>query len=163
MRFVRPVLLILLLVAGSPSPPAARAQEGGPLTPQVDAPQFGLEQNYPNPVNPETWIPFTLGEPLFESRDSAVVSMRIFNVLRQLVAVPEAVDHPAGEGVRVLNLTYTAPGRHIAYWDGTDVNGRRVPSGVYYCQLVVDDQPQPQTRKVIVLNPRRRRSIIPWF
>lgn len=162
MRYRRAVLLVLLLFAGSPSPPAA-AQEGRVVPPAEEVALFDLEQNYPNPVNPETWIPFTLSDALYERGDTAMVSMRVFNVLRQLVAVPEVIDHPAGREVRLLNLAFTEPGRHVAYWDGTDMNGRRVPSGVYYCQLVIEDRAQSQTRKIIVLNPKRRRSIIPWF
>lgn len=161
MPCARPVLLILLLMAGSLSPPCIRAQEArdGPLAESSQG--FSLEQNYPNPVDPETWIPFQLEESLFDSGDSAVVTIRIFNILRQVVAIPEAVDHPSGRGVRVINLSYGESGRMIAYWDGKDTAGRRVPSGVYYCQLVVNDE--PRTRKMIVLNPRRRRGLFPWF
>lgn len=161
MPCARSVLLILLLLAGSLSPPRLRAQnwEDGPPPEAVEG--FSLEQNYPNPVNPETWIPFQLEDRLFETGDSVVVTIRIFNILRQVVAIPEALDHPSGRRVRVINLAYPDGGRKIAYWDGKDTAGRRVPSGVYYCQLVVNDQ--PRTRKMIVLNPRRRRNIFPWF
>ncbi|HET7322257.1 MAG TPA: T9SS type A sorting domain-containing protein [Longimicrobiaceae bacterium] len=156
----RSVLLILFLLAGSLSPPAARGQAPPPI-PQEPALGFRLEQNYPNPVNPETWIPFTLDDTLFTARDSVVVTMRIFNILRQVVAIPQALDYPPGDRSPLIGLAYRDSGRKVAYWNGKDSAGRRVPSGVYYCQLVVDDR--PQTRKIIVLNPRRRRSIIPWF
>jgi hypothetical protein len=149
------------LLAGSLSPPCLRAQESrdGPLA--APSQGFSLEQNYPNPVNPETWIPFHLEDSLFQSGDSVVVTIRIFNILRQVVAIPEAMDHPSGRRVRVIDLQYRDSGRKIAYWDGKDTAGRGVPSGVYYCQLVVNDQ--PRTRKMIVLNPRRRRNFFPWF
>jgi hypothetical protein len=109
---------------------------------------FQLEQNYPNPFNPETRIPFVLDEQLFAAGDLPVVSIRIFNILQQLVAVPTALRHPLGEGVRVENLEYPSPGRYEAYWDGTDSNGRQVASGIYLMQLSVNGV--SQTRKMYV-------------
>ncbi|MDP3772889.1 MAG: hypothetical protein Q8Q85_01325, partial [Gemmatimonadales bacterium] len=50
--------------------------------------QVELLQNYPNPFNPATTIPFRLSESLFRSGRGPVVSIRIYNVLAQLVAVP---------------------------------------------------------------------------
>jgi hypothetical protein len=160
MPWPRSVLLIMLLLAGSLSPPGVAGQAQRSAA-NDEARGFSLEQNYPNPVNPETWIPFYLEESLFRSQDSVLVTVRIINVLNQAVAIAEAADHPAGRGVRLINVVYREPGRKIAYWNGKDTAGRQVPSGVYYAQLVVDDL--SQTRKIVVLNPRRRRSIIPWF
>ena len=161
MPCARSVLLILLLLAGCLSPPALRAQERSSGSAVEQSQGFYLEQNYPNPVNPETWIPFHLEESLFQNGDSAVVTIRIFNILRQVVAIPLAVDHPDGRA-RVLNLTFTEPGRKVAYWDGKDTAGRRVPTAVYYVQMVVENQPRSSTRKITVLNPRRR-SLFPWI
>ena len=110
---------------------------------------FDLEQNYPNPFNPETTIPFTLGEELFASGRPVVVSVRIFNLLGQPVAYPVALGHSAGPGVEVNNLDYTQPGRHEAYWDGTDQSGRPVASGIYFMQLTVNGQ--SVTRKMYAL------------
>src|SRR5690554_6377824 len=59
---------------------------------------FRLEQNYPNPFNPSTRIPFRLEGEIFEGGRTALVSIRIYNVLQQLVAIPTAIDHPAGPG-----------------------------------------------------------------
>jgi hypothetical protein len=115
--------------AQDPDPPT-RAARGG----------FELEQNYPNPFNPETTIPFTLGEELFADGAPVVVSLRIFNLLSQPVAIPVALSHPAGAGVEVRNLEYTQPGRHEAFWDGTDQSGRQVASGIYFMQLTVNGQ-----------------------
>lgn len=123
---------------------------------------FRLEQNYPNPVNPETWIPFVLEESLFAEADSGVVTIRIFNILRQTVAVPVAVDHPRGRELRIDELSYHEAGRKVAYWDGRDTSGRLVPSGVYYYQLVVNGQ-FSTIRKLTVFAPRRRGNFIPWF
>ena len=101
---------------------------------------FDLEQNYPNPFNPETTIPFTLGDELFGAGNPVVVSLRIFNLLSQPVAFPVALSHPAGAGVPVQSLEYTQPGRHEAFWDGTDQSGRQVASGIYFMQLTVNGQ-----------------------
>lgn len=161
MPCARSVLLILLLLAGCLSPPVLGAQESRSELAVEQSQGFYLEQNYPNPVNPETWIPFHLEESLFQNGDTAVVTIRIFNILRQVVAIPLAVDHPDGRA-RVLNLTYTEPGRKVAYWDGKDTAGRRVPTAVYYVQMVVGDETRSSTRKITVLNPRRR-SLFPWI
>lgn len=111
---------------------------------------FQLGQNYPNPFNPETTIPFTLGEDLFADGRPVVVSIRIFNILTQLVAHPVALDHPSGEGVEIDQLEYTRPGRYEGFWDGTDQSGRTVASGIYLMQLAVNGQ-KPLTRKMYVL------------
>ena len=161
MRCMRAVLLILVLLAGSLSPPWLRAQEARPPGQPDESRSFYLEQNYPNPVNPDTWIPFQLEERLFDDDGPVTVTIRVYNILNQLVAIPEAVEHPAGRDVLLINLPYIRPGRHLAYWDGRDTAGRPVPSGVYYVQLVVGNQ--AHTRKLVVLNERRRRNIIPWF
>jgi hypothetical protein len=158
----RSVLLILALLAGSLPPPGATAQvvDNGRPTGD-DSPEIVLEQNYPDPVNPETWIPFVLSPSLFEENREVTATMRIINILNQVVAIPEAIDHPNGRGTRVINLAYTESGRKIAYWDGRDQGGRQVPSGVYYVDLTVGEE--RRTNKLIVLNnPRRRRTIFPW-
>jgi hypothetical protein len=163
MTRARSVLLILLLLAGSLSPPQSEAQGSqGMRQPAEESKGFYLEQNYPNPVSPETWIPFTLDATLFENDREVTATIRIYNGLNQLVAYPEAMDHPTGRGLRIFNLSYAEPGRKIAYWDGKDTAGRPVMSGVYYIQLVVDGEPEPEIRRLIVLNTRPRRRIIPW-
>ncbi|MDR0787535.1 MAG: hypothetical protein LBG44_06675 [Gemmatimonadota bacterium] len=161
MMYARTVLLILFLLAGLLSPPEVGAQGAeAARSPPRDAPAFSLEQNYPDPVNSETWIPFNLDTSLFTSREEVSVTMRIYNILNQVIAIPEAAEHPSGRGTRINNLGYADPGRKFAYWDGRDQAGRQVPSGVYYVQLVVDDV--PDTRKLVVLNTPRRRRILPW-
>ena len=155
MRRAPPVLLLLLVVVyGFLSPPGARAQEPPAPSAAQASKGFRLEQNYPNPVNPETWIPFYLEESLFKEGRPGVVSIRIYNILRQVVAVPTAVGHPRGDDVRVTGLRYTEPGRKVAYWDGKDLQGRRVPSGLYYCELVVNDR--SDFIRIVVVTPRKR-------
>lgn len=138
------VLLSMLLAAGGLS-----AQEAGQAGSAGQANGFQLEQNYPNPFNPETRIPFVLGEDLFADGGSVVVSLRIFNLLQQFVAAPVALGHPSGEGVPVLQLEYTQPGRYEAYWDGNDNSGRQVASGIYIMRLTVNGS--SQIRKMYVL------------
>lgn len=101
---------------------------------------FKLEQNYPNPFNPETRIPFTLDESLFEDGESPTVSIRIFNILTQFVASPVALRVPGGEGLPVLQMEYTAPGRYEAYWDGRDRNGNLVASGIYFVTMTIGEK-----------------------
>lgn len=110
---------------------------------------FKLEQNFPNPFNPVTRIPFTLGEELFRNGKPAEVTIRVYNVLRQLVAVPTALDHPSGNATPVERLEYATPGRHMAYWDGLDKDGRKVASGIYFVLMSVNGEP-PLVVKITV-------------
>ncbi len=103
---------------------------------------FVLQQNYPNPFNPTTRIPFRLDPTLFDGGHSVTVTMAVYNVLQQLVAYPTALDHPDGNGVQVRQLTYETPGQKEAFWDGHDLNGRQVASGIYYVQLIVNGRRQ---------------------
>jgi hypothetical protein len=109
---------------------------------------FRLEQNYPNPFNPSTRIPFVLEGEIFEGGQSALVSLRVYNVLQQLIAIPTTLDHPDGAGLPVDQLTYAEPGGKLAFWDGKDRNGREVAAGIYYLQLVVNGS--SQVRKMVV-------------
>ena len=98
---------------------------------------FTLGQNYPNPFNPETRIPFELHEGLFSDGRTAVVSVRIYNVLTQPIGSPVALNHISGQ-VPLIDLEYLSPGRYEAYWDGLDQFGREVASGIYFVQLTVN-------------------------
>jgi hypothetical protein len=137
------LLSLFAAVRGLPAQEAGRAGSAG------QANGFQLEQNYPNPFNPETRMPFLLGEDLFVDGRPAVVSMRIFNLLQQVVASPVALGHPSGEGVPMLQLEFTRPGRYEAFWDGTDGYGRQVASGIYFMQLTVNGV--SKTRKMYVM------------
>ncbi|HSJ10815.1 MAG TPA: hypothetical protein VK928_12905 [Longimicrobiales bacterium] len=136
------VLLLLALLI----PASAEAQSRGSREPKF---QLGL--SYPNPFNPETKIPFTLLPELFEQGRPVVVSMRIRNILGQLVAIPAALDHPDGNGVKVDNLVYTTAGPKEAYWDGYDRFGRKVASAMYLLELVVNGERAPP-QKLMVAN-----------
>lgn len=131
MRRIACVFSLLLALLGLSVPALygqERQQESG----------FTLGQNYPNPFNPTTRIPFELSEDLFVGGKTAVVSMRIYNTLQQFVAAPTALNHSSGDGTPLINLDYLQPGRYDAYWEGRDVSGRQVASGIYFVQLTVN-------------------------
>lgn len=109
---------------------------------------FRLEQNYPNPFKPSTRIPFILEGEIFEGGRTVTVSIRVFNVLQQLVAIPTTLNHPDGAGIPVEQLAYAEPGSMEAFWDGKDRNGREVAAGIYYLQLLVNGE--SQVRKMVV-------------
>ncbi len=134
------VLLVLLLARVAGVPEAVAQQTDSTAAPQEATQEevrgVELEQNYPNPFSRETRIPFVLGADLFEDGRPVVVSVRVYNVLRQLVAVPIALDHPTSAGTPAQELRYEAPGRYLLYWDGTDSSGQQVSSGIYFCQII---------------------------
>ena len=129
------VFLIFTLFAFTSKTSAQSTGERRPGEDQESG--FTLGQNYPNPFNPETRIPFELHETLFTDGRTAIVSVRIYNVLQQFVAAPVALRHPNGQGP-LIDLEYLQPGRHEAYWDGRDRSGREVASGIYFVQLTVN-------------------------
>jgi hypothetical protein len=155
------LLLLLLVIYGFLSPPGLAAQDPDERLPAIPSKGYRLEQNYPSPANPDTWIPFILEENLFSGGGARVVTLRIVNLFGQHVATPRAFGHPRGN-VPVANLGYTEPGRKLAYWDGKDLNGRRAPSAIYYCVLIVGDQ-EPVYSRIRVVNQGRRGRIFPFF
>lgn len=140
MKSVAWALLSLGLLLAAPD--AATAQQG-----QAPA-GVTLGRNYPNPFNPETWIPFELSQELFANGHRPVVSLRIYNVLAQLVAIP--LLQGSGQLVENLQLEWNGTGNYVAYWDGkyrgTD---REAASGVYVYQLDVDGQRKTQKMTII--------------
>ncbi|CAN5688797.1 hypothetical protein BH23GEM9_BH23GEM9_14290 [soil metagenome] len=108
-----------------------------------------LGANYPNPFNPETRIPFDLFDEDFVGGRPVVVSIRIRSVMGEVVAIPAALNHPDGNGVEVNNLQYTTPGEKTAYWNGLNRSGRKVASGIYYVELVVNGERAPP-RQIVV-------------
>ncbi len=137
MKRVFCALAFLLLAGAAPAALHAQVVSGGQQPAASNGP-VQLGQNYPNPFNPVTRIPFHLSESLFERSEPVVVTIRIYNVLHQLVAIPKALDHPAGNGVLVDKLEYLTPGDKVAFWDGYDRSNRKVASGLYYAQLTVN-------------------------
>jgi hypothetical protein len=124
----------------------------GALGQATPPPLVELKQNYPNPFNPATTIPFTLNGELFANGHRPKVSLKIYNVLAQLVAVP--LLQGTGEAVTELELTCpsasSGPCAFWAYWDGKVLNtDREAASGVYIYQLIVDGK--RFTKKMIVM------------
>lgn len=139
------LLAVLLLVL----PRHLSAQQPQPGTPRS---QVELQQNYPNPFNPATTIPFRLSEELWQGGRRPVVSLRIYNVLAQLVAIPslQASGQPL-ENVE-LDCHNLRDGfcEFSAYWDGHYIHSsREAASGVYVYQLVVNGQ--RASRRMIVM------------
>jgi len=109
-----------------------------------------LKQNYPNPFNPATTIPFALSGELFANGHRPRVTLKIYNVLAQLVAVP--ILQGTGESLDNLELTCSSPSgcAYSAYWDGNiPRTGEQAASGVYIYQLTVDGR--RYTKKMIVM------------
>lgn len=94
-----------------------------------------LGQNYPNPFRPATFIPFTI-EDCNGPGGHRVVSLKIYNVLAQLVATP--VLHGAARPLSNMRLSC---GDYMGYWDGKVARSHRpAASGVYVYELVVDGE-----------------------
>jgi len=85
---------------------------------------FQLFQNHPNPPNPDTQITFAITEPV---NDRAILT--VYNVLGQKVATLLDESLPAGQV-------------HSVRWDGTNSQGQRVPSGVYFYRLRLGNSEQ---------------------
>jgi len=100
---------------------------------------FELASNYPNPFTAGTTIPYTLGSELFSENAPVVVTLRIFDLLANVVAHPMAVDRPSG-AVEVRSLEHVEAGRYEAFWDGSDGTGAQVPAGVYILELTVNEE-----------------------
>ena len=132
------------LLVGVGTPVAAQAN--------VAPPRIELRENYPNPFFPTTTIPFLITQEVCARGHQPVVSLKIYNVLVQVVAIPVLTN---GAGARPataerLDSLRLRCGEYRAYWDGKYLeNGREVASGVYMYRLEVDGK--PLFRKMIVM------------
>ena len=89
------------------------------LLASIRSSQTALLPNYPNPFNPETWIPYQLA-------NDADVTLTLYDT--------------KGVVVRRLDLGHQLAGYYIdrtraAYWDGRNESGESVTSGIYFYQL----------------------------
>ena len=92
-----------------------------------------LAQNFPNPFNPETWIPYQLSH-------AAKVTIHIYDI--------------SGHTVRTMNLGHKSIGSYMttstaAYWDGKNNTGESVSSGIYFYSLQTEDF--SATRRMVIL------------
>ena len=92
-----------------------------------------LLPNYPNPFNPDTWIPYQLSK-------GATVTVKIYDV--------------TGNLVRKINVGHKSTGYHLTreravYWNGRNEKGESVSSGVYFYTLNTDTY--TQTRRMVIL------------
>ena len=92
-----------------------------------------LLANYPNPFNPETWIPFKLAQ-------DSIVSVTIYDV--------------TGNQIRIIELGHITAGNYVEsskaiYWDGRSENGEQVSSGTYFYQIEMGDY--TKTHKMVIL------------
>ncbi len=92
-----------------------------------------LYANYPNPFNPETWIPYQLAE-------DAEITIRIYDT--------------SGKIVRTLFSGHQVSGYYLnrgqaAHWDGKNEFGEQVASGVYICELTTPRF--KQTKRLVVV------------
>ena len=121
-----------LLMAQASSPGASKERGSG----------SELGQNSPNPFTTETRIPFTIGDYTTCSSPDRVyrISLRIYNILSQLVAVPvlQGGSGSVAEGTPVEGVQLSC-GQYMAYWDAKNAKtGDGVTAGVYLYRLEVD-------------------------
>lgn len=89
---------------------------------------YELKQNYPNPFNSSTKIElYSITEKFIE--------LNIYNAI--------------GEKVKTLYSGLMNRGLNIFYWDGRNGKGTLLSSGVYFCNLKIDDK--TFTKKMILL------------
>ena len=98
-----------------------------------------LLANYPNPFNPETWIPYQLAEP-------AEVTLTIYDMNGEMVRRLAVGHQTAG--------MYRSRSRAV-YWDGRNQLGEPLASGLYFYTLTVRSEPGAgeftATRRMLIL------------
>ena len=94
--------------------------------------ETALLANYPNPFNPETWIPYQLAVP-------AEVTLTIYDTNGEAVRRLEVGHQPTG--------MYQSRSRAL-YWDGRNGRGESVASGLYFYTLSAGEF--TATRKMVV-------------
>ena len=92
-----------------------------------------LLPNYPNPFNPETWIPYQLSE-------GSTVTVKIYDIRGHLVRTIEVGHKPMG---------YYLTREGAVYWDGRNEDGEPISSGVYFYTLNADNY--AETRRMVIV------------
>ena len=114
------------------------AMPGAPSTKSFVLPEFvpqttTLLPNYPNPFNPETWIPYQLAEP-------AEVTLTIYSARGELIRTLVLGYQPAS--------FYRNKSRAV-YWDGRNHLGEHVASGIYFYTLTAGEF--AKTSKMLII------------
>ncbi len=92
------------------------------------AASYTLLENFPNPFNPTTTIRYNMPTP-------GMVTLKVFDINGRLVNTLVNGQNPEG--------------LHRITWDGTDVNGNQVSTGIYFYQI--DTPHQHQTQKMVLI------------
>ena len=92
-----------------------------------------LLPSYPNPFNPDTWIPYQLSE-------GSRVTVKIYDVSGHLVRTIEVGHKPRG---------YYLTHERAVYWDGRNESGEQISSGVYFYTLITDHY--TKTRRMVIV------------
>ena len=92
-----------------------------------------LLPNYPNPFNPETWIPYHLGQ-------ETEVAITIYDTKGTLVRRLSLGNQSAG---------YYAERGKAAYWDGRNERGETIASGMYIYQFRAGDY--AASRRMVII------------
>ncbi|MBV9879109.1 MAG: hypothetical protein JO180_01370 [Gemmatirosa sp.] len=130
--------LIAVLASSALMPRMVSAQSGS--QPPVQRRNGSVGQNYPNPFNPDTRWSFYVGDPSSCKGERHRVTMRVYNLLAQVVAVPQLQggSSSVSGGAAIENIELEC-GAYVAYWNGKYLNTtREAASGVYLYRLEVD-------------------------
>ena len=141
---------VLEIIAHSPNPmvgvrpvPQIVVSAEEVLTSRLELPDLELYEipsetellaNFPNPFNPETWIPYRLAK-------AAKVTLEIYDTNGRLVRSIDVGFKPAA--------VYESRASAI-YWDGRNNYGERVASGTYFYHLTAGDD-YASTRRMVIL------------
>lgn len=143
--------LMSVLALSALAPRSAAAQATLPLGGRDRGSGSELGQNSPNPFVSETRLPFTVGDYPMCSDPGRVyrVSLRVYNILSQLVAVPvlQGGTGSVAGGAPLEGLELTC-GQYTGYWDAKNSKtGQDAPPGIYLYRLEIDGR--PVTKKMI--------------
>ena len=126
MRIISLLLVLLLCIVAwsadknaDQQKPTSKVAQSRTTNSQTESPkQFALHQNYPNPFNPQTLIKIETAKESF---------------------IQLTVHDSHGHHVQTLVSSTQPAGLYFVPWNGTDDNGTRLPSGIYYYRMRADD------------------------
>ncbi|MBL0106982.1 MAG: T9SS type A sorting domain-containing protein [Ignavibacteria bacterium] len=84
---------------------------------QLTASDYKLEQNFPNPFNPETTIKYSVSRKSF-------VQIKVYDI--------------SGKLINSLVAKELSAGSYSAVWNGKDITGNNVSSGIYFYNMTID-------------------------